>query len=61
VTDHGPTLEDLRRLAAAQRIHPTDDDLEGVLSFLRVLLPALEEVERSLPPDTVPAGMSAPT
>ena len=55
-----PALEDLRRLAAAQGIHASDDDLQGVLDFLRVLLPALAEIERSLPEDTAPAGMFLP-
>ncbi len=55
-----PTLEDLRRLAALQWVYPTDEDLEGVLGFLRVLGPQLAEIEESLPPDVVPAGMFLP-
>jgi hypothetical protein len=52
-----PALEDLRRLAAARGLEPSDDDLEGVAGFLRVILPALEEIERSLPPDLPPLGV----
>ena len=55
-----PSLAELRALAAAQGVAPTDEDLEAVRSFLDVLLPACEEVERLLPPETVPAGLFLP-
>lgn len=55
-----PLLAELRALAALQGVEPSDADLEGVLGFLRVLLPALEELERLVPPETVPAGLFLP-
>jgi len=45
-------LQRLREAAAAQGVDPTDEDLEGVLDFLTRILPALEELERALPPET---------
>lgn len=50
-----PTLVHLRAEAAARGITPTTADLEAVLGFLAVLLPAAAEVEQMLPPDAVPA------
>jgi hypothetical protein len=50
-----PSLEFLRSLAAQQSVHPEDADLEAVLGFLRVILPALAEIERQLPPEMPPA------
>ncbi len=49
-------LELLRALCARQGVAPEDEDLAHVQGFLRVLLPALEELERLLPDDaaTVP-------
>jgi hypothetical protein len=55
-----PSLAELRRLAEAQGVAPTDDDLEAVRAFLRVLLPAFEDLERLVPPGTVPAGLFQP-
>jgi hypothetical protein len=43
-------VSQLRELAALQGVSPTDDDLEGVLDFLQRIMPALEEIERRLPP-----------
>ena len=54
------SLDDLRRLAASRGVEPSDEDLEGIRAFLEVLLPALEEIERSLPQDAVPAGIPLP-
>jgi hypothetical protein len=51
-----PTLAQLRTLAEAQGVSPTDEDLEGVRAFLEVLMPAFEEMERLIPPATPPAG-----
>ena len=48
------SVERLRELAAAQGVSPSDDDLEAVLDFLTRILPALEDVERRLPPETRP-------
>jgi hypothetical protein len=48
----------LRQLAARQGVFPTDEDLEAVLPFLEVIVPALEELERTIPPDTAPADTS---
>lgn len=50
-----PTFEFLRELAAQQGVAPDDADLEAVLGFLNVILPALAEIERTLPPETTPA------
>lgn len=50
-----PSLEFLRELAAQQGVAPDDADLEAVLGFLNVILPALAEIERTLPPETTPA------
>ena len=50
-----PSLELLRELAARQGVAPDDADLEAVLGFLNVILPALAEIERTLPPETTPA------
>ncbi len=47
-----PTLEFLRELAARQGVAPDDADLEAVLGFLNVILPALAEIEQTLPPET---------
>ena len=46
------SLETLRELAQMQGLSPTDEDLEGVLDFLTRILPALEELEGRLPPET---------
>ena len=56
-----PSLGELRRLAEAQGVAPTDEDLEAVRAFLAGLLPAFEELERLVPPATVPAGLFLPT
>jgi hypothetical protein len=55
-----PSLGELRRLAEAQGVAPTDEDLEAVRAFLAVLLPAFEELERIVPADTVPAALFLP-
>jgi hypothetical protein len=55
-----PPLHQLRAQAAAQGIHATDDDLERVCGFLNVLYPQFEELERLVPPETVPAALSLP-
>ena len=44
----------LREQARQQGVHPTDEDLEGVLGFLTRILPALAELEERLPPETAP-------
>ena len=46
-----PADEQLRALAAAQGIELSDEDLEGVRSFLDVFLPALARLHELLPPD----------
>jgi hypothetical protein len=48
------SVERLRELAELQRVSPTDEDLVGVLDFLRRILPALEEIERRVPPEAAP-------
>jgi hypothetical protein len=52
--DDRSAVERLREQAALQGVSPTDDDLDGVLDFLTRILPALEEIERRLPPETAP-------
>jgi len=43
-----PDLELLRSLCKRQGVSPDDDDLRAVQRFLRVILPALEELEHML-------------
>jgi hypothetical protein len=49
-----PSIELLRSLAAQQNIHPEDADLEAVLGFLRLILPALADIDERLPADFAP-------
>jgi hypothetical protein len=49
-----PSAEHLREAAAAQDVHIDDADIEGVLSFLTRIMPALREIEEQLPPETPP-------
>jgi hypothetical protein len=49
-----PSIELLRGLAAQQNVYPEDADLEAVLGFLRLILPALADIERRLPQDAAP-------
>jgi hypothetical protein len=49
--DSESSVSKLRELAALQGVSPTDEDLEGVLDFVTRILPALEEIERLLPPE----------
>lgn len=55
-----PSIDQLRDAAAAQGIHPSDDDLEAVQGFLRVLVPAFAELEQLVPLDMPPAAMFLP-
>ncbi len=55
-----PSLEELRALARAQGVEPSDADLEGVLRFLGTVLPSLRELEEATPRDVPPAGMYLP-
>ena len=55
-----PSLEELRALARVQGVDPTDTDLDGVLGFLRTVLPALQELEERTGRDVPPAGMYLP-
>ncbi|HZO96198.1 MAG TPA: hypothetical protein VFB42_02385 [Gaiellaceae bacterium] len=48
------SLDDLRRLAAAQGVAPSDDDLEAVRGFLDAILPELARLERLLEPEDEP-------
>jgi hypothetical protein len=52
-TDPSP-FDRLREQAALQGVSPTEEDLAGVLDFVTRILPALEEIERRLPPETAP-------
>ena len=55
-----PTVDELRALARVQGVEPTDADLEGVLGFLRTVLPALRELEVGTGREIPPAGMYLP-
>ena len=48
----GADLDVLRLLCEFQGVSPQAADLEAVSGFLAVILPALAEIERSLPADT---------
>jgi hypothetical protein len=50
-----PSVQLLRSLAAQQGVHPEDSDLESVLGFLCLILPALADLERRLPQELPPA------
>ena len=52
------SVDFLRQLAARQGVFPTDEDLEAVLPFLEAIVPALQDLERTIPPDTAPAEAS---
>jgi len=52
-SDSSP-VERLRELAASQGVSPTDEDMDSVLDFLTRIMPALEEIEQRLPPETRP-------
>ena len=49
-----PDVEQLRALAAAQGVHPTDEDLEGVLGFLTRILPVLRGLDERVPEEATP-------
>jgi hypothetical protein len=49
-----PAVEHLRAIAASQGVFPDDDDLEGVMSFLTRVLPALRELEERVPEEATP-------
>lgn len=55
-----PSLDELRALARAQGVEPSDADLEGVLGFLRTVLPSLRELEEATQRDVPPAGLYLP-
>ncbi len=54
----GLSLAELRSLAEAQGVAPSDDDFEAVRAMLAAL--PFEEIERLVPPATVPAGLFLP-
>jgi hypothetical protein len=47
-------LQQLREAAAAQGVHPTDEDLDGVRDFLDRIRPVLAEIEERVPPEAEP-------
>jgi hypothetical protein len=47
-----PSIDFLRAAAAQQGVFVDDEDLEGVLGFLEVVLPRLADIEERLPPET---------
>lgn len=48
------SVESLRRLAEDQGVSPSEEDLQAVLGFLTRILPALDQLEKQLPPETRP-------
>jgi hypothetical protein len=50
-----PSIPFLRSIAAQQGVHAEDGDLELVLGFLHLILPALDDIEQRLPPELPPA------
>jgi hypothetical protein len=54
----GLSLAELRSLAEAQGVAPSDDDLEAVRAMLVAL--RFEEIERLVRPETVPAALFLP-
>jgi hypothetical protein len=48
------SVERLRELAASQGVFPSDEDLKAVLDFVSRILPALEDLERRVPPESRP-------
>jgi hypothetical protein len=55
-----PSADELRASAAAIGIDLTDDDLERLLGFLRVLLPQIDELQHVVPRDIAPAALYRP-
>jgi hypothetical protein len=55
-----PSIEELRRQAEAQGIHPGDEDLVRVQGFLTVLFPQFAELEKLVSPEIVPAAVYRP-
>ena len=49
-----PSPAELRRIAEAQGVTPTEEDVEAVRALLEILLPAVAELERRFPPE--PSG-----
>ncbi|MFN0155004.1 MAG: hypothetical protein ACKVUT_11565 [Gaiella sp.] len=58
--DVTPPVDLLRARAALEGVHPTDEDLEAVRSFLSTILPALADLEQRLPEDAVIAALYLP-
>lgn len=52
------SLAELRRLAEAQGVVPSDDDLEVVRGMLAAL--RFEDIEALVGPETIPAGLFLP-
>lgn len=55
-----PSLEQLRELARAQGVEPSDEDLHAVSQFLAGLQPAFRALEGIVPADTAPAALFHP-
>jgi len=53
-TEPQSSPEFLRRLAAAQGVEPSDEDLEAVRGFLDAILPHLERLAATLEPEDAP-------
>lgn len=54
------SIDELRRRAAGLGVAPSDEDLERVRGFLAVLYPQLDELERLVPSEAVPAAVFRP-
>lgn len=54
------TLAELRSVAHAQGVDPTEADLEAVIRFLATIVPALRAIEEETTRDVPPAGMYLP-
>lgn len=55
-----PTIAELRSIARAQGVEPTDADLEAVRGFLATIVPAMRVVEEETSRDVPPAGLYLP-
>ncbi|MBM3678196.1 MAG: hypothetical protein FJW96_09995 [Actinobacteria bacterium] len=55
-----PSVQQLRERCAAEGVHPSDDELAGVVAFLDTILPVLAEIEGRLEQGDAVAGLFLP-
>jgi hypothetical protein len=55
-----PSIDELRARAAREGVTPRTEDLERVQGYVDAFVRAFVELERALPPETVPAGLFRP-